>query len=294
MKELKVNFRPLIKRLEATSKKGLFGETQGEYKSVFKGKGFEFTGFRQYLTSDDAHSIDWKASIRAGELLIREYSEERDLQIAFLLDVSSSMSFASLPKLKNEYAAELVAALAFAMLQAGDQVGLIMFSDKIVRNIPPNSGAKQFYTITKALADPKLYDGKVDFTKVLRYAATSLKQNTIIILVSDFIGLGETWESPLKAVAQRSELIGLMIRDPYDIVLPDVGQVVVSDPFSERELVLNTTALRFAYALETKRQIDYLKTLFSGVNSDMVVVTTNQPFVKMLVDFFVTRKKRWR
>ncbi|HLD19193.1 MAG TPA: DUF58 domain-containing protein [Candidatus Nanoarchaeia archaeon] len=294
MKEIKVDFRPMIKRLEATSRRGLFGENTGEYRSVFKGRGFEFTGFRPYLTSDDAHSIDWKASIRASELLIREYAEERNLQIMFLLDVSSSMSFASVSKLKNEYAAEVIASLTYSMLEAGDQVGLVMFSDKIVRSIQPNSGPKQFYTITKALSDPKLYDGNVDFSKVLRYAGTSIKQNTILIMVSDFIGMDKDWESPLKAVAQRSELIGIMVRDPFDIVLPDVGQVVVSDPFSERELVLNTTALRFAYALETRRQIESLRKLFSEINSDIVVVTTNKPFVKTIVDFFAERKRRWR
>ncbi len=294
MKELKVDFRPLIKRLEATSKKGLFGETTGEYRSVFKGRGFEFTGFRQYLTSDDAHSIDWKASIRARALLIREYSEERNLQIVFLLDVSSSMSFSSHPQLKNEYAAELVAAMTYAMLEAGDQVGLIMFSDKIVRSIQPNSGPRQFYTITKALADPALYEGKVDFTKALRYAATSVPQNSIILLVSDFIGLNKDWESPLRAIAQRSELISIMVRDPLDLILPDVGQVVVSDPFTEREVVLNTTALRLSYALETKRQIDSLRKVFLETNSDFVIVTTNKPFLKTLVDFFAARKKRWR
>ncbi|MEK6968231.1 MAG: VWA domain-containing protein, partial [Nanoarchaeota archaeon] len=235
-----------------------------------------------------------KASIRARELLIREYAEERNLQIVFFLDVSSSMSFASVPKLKNEYAAELIASLTYAMLEAGDQVGLVMFTDKIVRSIPPNSGARQFYTITKALSDPKLYDGSVDFSKALRYAGTSIKQNTIIIMVSDFIGLGKDWESPLRAVAQRSEFIGIMVRDPFDLVLPDVGQVVISDPFSEHELVLNTTALRFSYALETRRQIESLRKLFSEINSDLVVVTTNKPFTKTIVDFFGERKKKWR
>ena len=293
MKELKVDFRPMIKRLEATSRKGLFGETTGEYKSVFKGRGFEFTGFRQYQPSDDAKDIDWKTSIRAGNLLIREYSEERNLQIVFLIDVSSSMSFASTPKLKNEYAAELVAALSFAMLEAGDQVGIAMFSDKIVRVIPPNTGARQFYNLTKALGDPQYYDGPVDFAKALRYAATNFRQNTIIILVSDFIGMGKDWEPPLRALAQRSELIGIMIRDPLDVILPDIGQVVVSDPYSEKEVILDTTNMRLAYALETKRQIDTLRKLFLSLNSDFLPITTNVPFLETIVEFFHARKKTW-
>ncbi len=294
MKELKVDFKPLLKRLEASSKKGLFGEGGGEYRSVFKGRGFEFTGFRQYLTSDDAHSIDWKSSIRAGELLLRVYTEERNLQIVFLLDVSSSMSFTSSDKLKNEYAAELVASLSYAILEAGDHVGLVMFSDKIVRVIQPNAGPHQFYTITKALSDPALYDGGVDFTKILRFAAKSLKQNTILIIVSDFIGVNKDWESALRAVSARSEVIGIMIRDPFDIILPNVGQVVVSDPFSEKEVILNTARLQLAYAVETKHQVDSLRTLFRQINGDFVPIITNKSFVKPLLDFFQERKARWR
>ena len=131
MEELKLNLKPLIKKLEVSTKRGFIDILTGSYKSSFKGKGLDFEGYRSYISGDDASLIDWKATLRSQDLLIKVLTEERNVNIIFLVDVSSSMSFASIDKLKNEYAAELVASLSFAAIQAGDSVGLVMFNDKI-------------------------------------------------------------------------------------------------------------------------------------------------------------------
>lgn len=294
MYKLKVNLKPMLKKLEATSKRGLFGELTGEYRSAFKGKGFEFTGFRKYFPSDDATLIDWKTSLRTHELVLREYVEERNLEVLFIFDVSSSMSFASQDKLKNEYAAELIASLTFSMLELGDAVGLLMFTDKIVRLINPNIGARQFYKITRSLSDPSLYDGPKDVQKIFRFIAGSIKRTTILVFVSDFIGFKKGWESDFRYIAQRSEFIGIMVRDPYDLILPNIGQVAISDPFSDREVLLDTTRYRAHYELETKKQIQELREIFRETKSDLAIFVTNKPFVQPLINFMRSRKARWR
>ena len=294
MYKLKVNLKPLLKKLEATSKRGLFGELTGEYRSAFKGKGFEFTGFRKYLPSDDASAIDWKTSLRTHDLVIRQYVEERNLEILFVFDVSSSMSFASQDKLKNEYAAELIASLAYSMLELGDAVGILMFTDKIVKLINPNIGARQFYKLTKALADPTLYDGPKDMHKIFHFIGGSIKQTTIIILVSDFIGFSKGWDAEFRYIAQRSEVIGMMVRDPYDIILPNIGQVAISDPFSDKEVLLDTAKFRAEYELQTKKQIQEIRQVFAETRSDLVIFVTNKPFVKPVLNFMRRRKARCR
>jgi uncharacterized protein (DUF58 family) len=294
MYKLKVNLKPMLKKLESTSKRGLFGELTGEYRSAFKGKGFEFTGFRKYQPSDDASAIDWKTSLRTHDLVIRQYIEERNLEILFVFDVSSSMSFASQDKLKNEYAAELIASLTYSMLELGDAVGILMFTDKIVKLINPDIGARQFYKITKALSDPSLYDGSKDIEKIFRFIAGSIKQTTILILVSDFIGFNKGWDAQFRLIAERSEVIGMMIRDPYDIIMPNIGQVAISDPFSDREVLLDTGRYRAGYELETKKQIQELRRIFTETRSDLVILVTNKSFVQPMINFMRMRRARCR
>ena len=136
MKEIKLNLKPLIKELDTQLKKGLSHEPMaGDYRSVFKGRGLEFEGYRDYNPEDDATMIDWKATLRAKRLVVRELREERNLSVLFLFDVSNSMLYASTEKLKCEYAAELIATLSYAIREVGDAVGLVMFNDKIPEKI---------------------------------------------------------------------------------------------------------------------------------------------------------------
>lgn len=294
MEKLKLNLKPLIKELEVYTKKGFFAGFAGEYLSAFKGRGLEFTGFKDYDISQDATNIDWKASLKAGKLLVRELVEERNLEVLFLFDVSSSMSFASVDKLKNEYAAELIATLSFAILNAGDAVGMVMFTDKIVKFLSPRLGNRQYYLMTQALINPKLYDGKFDLVKVLNFIGGILRGRSIVILVSDFIGLKGDWKRAFAMVGAKYEFIGIMVRDPGDDFMPDVGQVVISDPFSEKEVVVNTSSIRKEYNAFTKRQVTEIEEIFKKVGADFVHLTTDKPFIKPVIDLFRRRKQTWR
>jgi uncharacterized protein (DUF58 family) len=256
MKELNLNLKPLIKRLEMHTKKGVVGILSGSYRSRFKGKGLDFEGYRTYDTNDDASNIDWKATLRSQDILVKVLTEERNVNIIFLIDVSSSMSFTSVEKLKNEYAAELVASMAFAATRVGDSVGLAMFTDKIVKFLPPNMGSRQYFMIISSLSNPELYDGKFDFKKVMEQINSSFKKGAILIIVSDFIGLGEGWEKYLKAASEKFEIIGIMVRDPRDYEMPDdVGQIIVSDPYSEKEILIDTSEIKQKYEEVVKEQV---------------------------------------
>ena len=291
MEELKLNLKPLIKRLEVHTKRGLTSTLTGSYKSTFKGKGLDFVGYRNYDVGDDANMIDWKATLRSQDLLVKVLVEERNVNIIFLVDVSSSMSFASIDKLKNEYAAELVASLSFAAIQAGDSVGLVMFNDKIVKFLPPNMGNKQYFMIIKSLSNPKLYEGKFDFSRVINDLMNSFKRGAIVVIVSDFIGLGQNWENYLRAVSEKFEVIGIMVRDPRDYEIPaDVGQIVISDPYSDKEVLIDTAKIKDEYESVVKEQIKYIKQTFIKSKSDFLELRTDKPFLNHIINFFLMFK----
>ena len=292
MEELKLNLKPLIKKLEVSTKRGFIDILTGSYKSSFKGKGLDFEGYRGYISGDDANMIDWKATLRSQDLLVKVLTEERNVNIIFLVDVSSSMSFASIDKLKNEYAAELVASLSFAAIQAGDSVGLVMFNDKIVKFLPPAMGNKQYFMI-KTLSNPKLYEGKFDFSRVITELINSFKRGAIVVIVSDFIGLGEDWEKYLNAASERFEIIGMMVRDPRDYEMPeDVGQIVISDPYSDKEVLIDTATLKEEYEASVKEQIKYVKHTFIKSKANFLELRTDKPFLNHVINFFLVRNKK--
>ena len=295
MKELNVELKKHLKRIKLFPKGGVaLGGLTGQYVSVFKGKGMEFTGYRKYDKTDDAGNIDWKASLRAGDILIRELVEERNIEVVFAFDVSSSMSFASTEKLKNEYAAELIATLSFSILQSGDAAGLVMFTDKIVKIIPPTIGNRQYFTITKSLTNPRLYDGKVDYENALGFLVRFARKNSTLIIVSDFIGLNGNWDRHLGMLAQKCDLIGIVVRDPHDNILPDVGQIAISDPFSDQEMIVDTKKVKRLFEQQAKAQLEHVRETFKKLKADLIELSTDEPFSNEITSFFKKRKEKWR
>lgn len=296
VKELRLNLKPLIKKLEVGLKSGQTEETlTASFKSVFKGRGLEFEGFRTYTPDDDAKEIDWKASLRAQHLLIRVLTEERNIHVFFIIDVSDSMIFTSVDKLKAEYAAELVATIAYGVIEAGDSIGLCMFTDKVVKLIPGNIGMNQFYSVTRSLSDPNNYGGNYDLNFVLRYATNFLRRNTVVFLISDFIGLKPGWKKHLEIMSKKYELVGIMIRDPRDNRLPkDVGQFVLGDPYSDSDILVDINLIRKKYEKYAKEQIEVIHTHFTDLGSDFLMLETNKNFVFPILELFNKRQRLWR
>lgn len=296
IKELRLNLKPLIKKLEVGLKSGYTEETlTSSFKSVFKGRGLEFEGFRTYTSADDAKEIDWKASLRTQQLLIRVLTEERNIHVFFMLDISDSMIFTSTDKLKCEYAAELVATMAYGVIESGDSVGLCMFNDKITKMIPGNIGMNQFYNVTRSLSDPKLYGGNFDINYAMKYSTNFLKRNTIVFIVSDFIGMTPGWIRHLEIMSKKFEVVGIMIRDPRDNLIPkDAGQFVLGDPYSDADILVDTELIREKYSYYAEQKIDEIKQTFKDLGADLLYLNTTQSFIYPILQLFNQRKKRWR
>ena len=295
-KRLVVDLLPAIRKLQVITKGYAVTGLVGQYNSVFKGRGIEFESYRVYSSLDDASLIDWKASKKVHRLLIKEYTEERNINVLFVLDISESMLFGSTQKLKNEYAAELVASLAHAILEVGDNVGLVMFNDSIVKSILPGRKKSQFYDLSRSLINADLYGGKIDFSKMSRYVLSSFPRGDVVIIVSDFMGMDKGWEKSLKFLSGKFDLIGLVIRDPRDRTLPIdyVGEVFIKDPYSNKHLVIDPSLLNELYEKEVKIQEESLLKSFVGAGADSTLITTDKYFVNPIVKLFKQRSLKMR
>lgn len=290
--KLNIDIEAQISRISPLTKKGVFGVLVGEYKSAFRGRGLEFTTFRNYDESDDAIRIDWKASLKSQDTLVRVFEEERDLKVYFLFDTSNSMLYSSHAKLKAEYAAELVAALSYGILKAEDSVGLIMFSDEIKTFIRAQIGDAQFFKMADALTSTKNYAGVTDYQKLISFCMSSLPRTSILFLVTDYIGLPEHYEHFLEPYNEKFESIGFMIRDPVDDELPTEGTTHLLDPFSNDELEVNSAVMRrryHDYVVSFKKE---LAETYRKSNDDIVEFRTDDDYLHTLLEYFALRKSR--
>ena len=295
MGRLKIDPGFSLKRLDLVLKGLSNTQYMGNYKSAFKGIGLEFADYRLYSHgNDDASLIDWKASKRVNQTLVKEFVEERNIDILFLVDVSSQMLTGSTKKLKAEYIAEFVASFSRSALEAGDSVGLVLFSNKIIKNILPGSGMKQFYSLTDSLSDTGNYGGYSDIDNAINFSFKNGKEGSLVILISDFIyGLNQS--KNLKLASKKFDFISIVVRDPIDINLPKgIGEVVIEDPYSGSELLIDPNKVRKEYAKETNSNLNKIKLLMKKYGADYLLLETNKPFVKEIVKFFKKRGAEWR
>lgn len=295
MGRLKIDPGFSLKRLDLVLKGLSNTQYMGNYKSAFKGIGLEFADYRLYSHgNDDASLIDWKASKRVNQTLVKEFVEERNIDILFLVDVSSQMLTGSTKKLKAEYIAEFVASFSRGALEAGDSVGLVLFSNKIIKNILPGSGMKQFYSLTDSLSDTGNYGGYSDIDNAINFSFKNGKEGSLVILISDFIyGLNQS--KNLKLASKKFDFISIVVRDPIDINLPKgIGEVVIEDPYSGSELLIDPNKVRKEYAKETNSNLNKIKLLMKKYGADYLLLETNKPFVKEIVKFFKKRGAEWR
>ncbi|RLI98483.1 MAG: hypothetical protein DRO99_00555 [Candidatus Aenigmatarchaeota archaeon] len=232
-----------------------------------------------------------KASIRSNQTLVKQFREERELDIYFLVDASSSMVFGSTDKLKNEYAAEFVASLAHFILRVGDNVGLVMFNDNVVHNLPAANGSNQFYMLLRGLVDPSLYGGGYNLEEAIRFIIRSVQKKGLLIIVSDFIGLRAGWEKILRLATGKFDVIGVMVRDPRDRELPrGVGQVMISDPYTGKTMLVNPDEVGPAYENYVKRYEAMVEAGFAASKADLIKLATDKSFIKPVINYFRRRE----
>jgi uncharacterized protein (DUF58 family) len=274
IRKLDAQLLPKIRKLDVYARQNALSQfIEGNWVTTIKGQGMEFAGYRSYSYGDDASMIDWKATLRSKSLLIKEYEQEKSVNVYFLFDVSDSMLFTSIKKLKAEHAAEIISSMAYAILKSGDGVGMSMFTDKFVtiRNI--NMGSKMHRMIVRDLSNVNNYS----FENAVKITMGLLKGNAVIIIVSDFIGLKPGWQKYLKMLNSRFEVVGIMVRDPRDKELPkDAGQYFLEDPYSGEKLYIDTTIYANAYKKYVEDEEREIEKHFKAANADLLKITTSK------------------
>lgn len=269
----------------------------GEYHSVFKGRGMEFAEVREYQPGDDVRTIDWNVSARMNHPYVKVFEEERELTVMILFDASASESFGSRQQMKGEVAVEIAALLASSAIRNNDKVGLVIFSDKIEKFVPPHKGRQHVLRVIREL----LYfaggvqpdTGKTtDLAQALEYMNQILKRRATVFLVSDF--LTEGFEKDLQIANKRHDLVAIHLLDPLEESLPDVGLIELEDLETGETLLLDTSRydIRRSYSQNAGEQKSKLEKLFKSIGVDYIDIYTDKPYVPPLTRFFRMRARR--
>ena len=295
MLKLDIDTRPKIHYMDISTHRMVATGYMGDYASVFKGRGVIFESYREYAPTDDAGLIDWKASMRGGKPLVREFIEERNLDVFFLMDVSHTMVSGSQKKLKHELAAEMVSSMAFAILDHGNSAGLGMFSDRVRGFLMPERGVAQFRRIVNELVNPAHYDYPCDFEAAIRFCINRLPPATLIVVITDGINIGGGWERLLKVANRKFEVLAIFVRDPRDDELPQgTGHIVVENPADGRQYLIDADAVREDYARAARELKENSMAMMRRSHiPDVPVVRTDQEFALEVMKFFERRKSRW-
>ncbi|MBN2368509.1 DUF58 domain-containing protein [Candidatus Woesearchaeota archaeon] len=296
LREFKAKLVPEIKELNVYVKKNLLSAAMtGELMSSLKGRGVEFEDYRDYTNTDDAARIDWRASKRSQRLLVREYKLEINFSIFFLVDVSESMLFSSTSKLKCEYAAEVVTSLFYGILQIGNSIGFGLFNTSLFKIAQPLMGKKQFYYFTREISNPGNYGGEKNLAKAMQQVISILDRKSLIIIVSDFLTEDDTWIDFLKIMAQKHQALGIMIRDPRDLVIPeDAGQIVLEDPYSKESIYVDAKQYSKIYEEHNLKKLKSIRSVFQHNAADLLELTTDKHYLNPTLEFFKKKGGRWR
>jgi len=264
----------------------------GEYVSAFKGRGMEFNAVREYTPGDDVRLIDWNVTARMDQPFIKEYIEERELNVMLMVDVSSSGEFGSTEKFKNEISAEVASILTFAAIRNNDKIGLIVFSNKIEHYIPPKKGKAHVWNIIRTILNYQPEGRLTDLNIPLEYLLKIQKRKCIAFLISDF--QATNYETNVKLARQKHDLVAISISDPRERNLPKIGLINLRDSESGETLLIDTdnrevTKLFTSYELEKRGKF---KKLFRSIGVDTIEIDTDGSLVEPIIRYFKIREKR--
>ncbi|MEK7250004.1 MAG: DUF58 domain-containing protein [Bacteroidota bacterium] len=287
--------RDLLKKVRQIELKtrGLVNQVfSGEYHSVFKGRGMEFSEVREYQFGDDIRLIDWNVSARFNHPFVKVFEEERELTVMLLVDFSRSGSFGSGNQLKNEIAAEICAVLSFSAIKNNDKVGLILFTDSIEKFVPPKKGRAHILRIIRELISFEPAGTGTDIKQALEYFNRVNKKRTIAFLISDFIDEG--YDQILRIVSKKHDVIAIEISDPREEQLPNIGLLKMRDAETNQERWIDSsdpnTRKRFEQFWIERKAVR--KQLFTRSRVDAIPIRIDRPYIKPIVDFFKLRERR--
>ncbi|MBK7498353.1 MAG: DUF58 domain-containing protein [Ignavibacteriales bacterium] len=282
-----------VRQIEIRTK-GLVNQVfSGEYHSVFKGRGMEFSEVREYQYGDDIRNIDWNVTARFGHPYIKIFEEERELTVMLMVDLSGSLMFGSVSKTKQRIAAELSAILAFSALKNNDKVGLILFTDKIEKFVPPRKGKKHVLRIIREVLSFEPEGKSTNIRGALEYMNNAIKKKSIAFLISDF--MDEGYEKILRIVGRKHDLIGIVLDDRREKEIPNIGLVKLADAETGAERWIDTSSRRVRERMifDRKEREKLRNSIFVKSRLDKIEVTTGSNYIQPLVQFFRRREKRW-
>ena len=281
-----------VKRIEISTRSVVNEVFSGEYHSVFKGRGMEFAEVREYQPGDDIRTIDWNVSARSGHPYVKVFEEERELTVMLLVDVSSSGNFGTTEQLKREVAAELSAVLAFSAIKNNDKVGLIIFSDRIEKFIPPRKGRKHVLRVIREILFYKPQEATTDLNIALEYLSRVIKRRSTAFLISDF--LTEGYEKSLQVANKKHDLIAVTITDPREVTLPDAGMIDLEDAETGETVLVDTGSaeLRRRFFDEAMQERNKKTDFFKSIGVDHIDILTDRSYVQPITRFFRMRARR--
>ena len=262
----------------------------GQYHSAFKGRGMAFSEVREYQYGDDIRDIDWNVTARYVRPYVKVFEEERELTVMLLVDVSGSREFGSVSVMKKEVMTEIAATLAFSAIQNNDKIGVVFFSDKIEKFIPPQKGKKHILYIIRVLIDFKPEEKRTDISQVLKYLTNAIKKRCTAFLISDFIDKGG-FKDALTVANRKHDLVAIQVYDKRETELPSVGLMKIKDAETgtERWIDSGSARVREAYKTWWENRQAAMSDTFKKCRVDAVSIRTEDDYVKALIALFDKR-----
>jgi uncharacterized protein (DUF58 family) len=261
----------------------------GEYHSAFKGRGIAFSEVREYQYGDDIRSIDWNVTARFNHPYVKIFEEERELTVMLLIDVSGSGNFGTRVSYKRDVMTEVAAVLSFSAIYNNDKIGVIFFSDKVEKFIPPLKGRKHILRIIRELLDFKSESHKTNLDEPLRFLTNAIKKRSTAFIISDFIV--PEFEEALRIASNKHDIVALKVYDPLEQALPDIGLVKISDSETGEEKWIDTSSAytRQAYENWWNNHMEIIKNIFKRCGVDSTELRTDLDYVNPLIKLFEKR-----
>lgn len=281
-----------VRQLEIKSKQLTTNLFSGEYQTAFKGKGMSFKEVREYAAGDDIRFIDWNVSARFGHPFSKVFEEERELTVMLLVDVSASSLFGTTTATKKELSTEIAAVLTFSAINNGDKAGLILYSDKVEKYIPPKKGRDHALFIIRELLSATPQKKGTKLSTALRYFSNINKHKSIAFILSDFIDAN--YADALRVAATRHDIVGIKVYDKRDQQLPAAGMLRIEDAETGEQKWMDTSNayVRHEYEKDFFNRTEYCNRTFKKSGSALLHVCTGDDYVKVLQKFFISRNKR--
>lgn len=262
----------------------------GQYHSVFKGRGMAFSEVREYQFGDDVRDIDWNVTARFHRPYVKVFEEERELTVMLLVDVSGSLDFGTTCRTKRDMVAEIASTLAFSAIQNNDKIGVIFFSDRIEKYIPPKKGRRHILCIIREMLSFQPQSKKTDIGMAMEYLTRVMKRRCTAFVLSDFY-CREDFQHQAQIANRKHDLVAIQVYDPLAKRLPDVGLMKIRDAETSHEMVIDTSSkkLRQAHARYWLEREESLNELFAKSKIDWISVATNEDYVRPMMSLFAQR-----